>query len=145
MCFYSPVWSFNFFYLFALLSTLPYLDRHGNLFSLGSMYIFWKKMLSYFDCVYLYWKRALYKKPPLENSFLSTNWVPIEVKMKFLLKKVTQVILKPGVEACYPMSHISWVICNKMRSNYVTWTVDWGQVWRKSPYRLGNSKKNGHF
>ena len=30
MCSYSTVWRFNFFYPFALLSTLTYLDGHGT-------------------------------------------------------------------------------------------------------------------
>ncbi len=52
---------------------------------------------------------ALYKKPPLEICFLSTNWVPIEVKVTFYMVKVTQVILYPGMEysgTTAPVNHI---------------------------------------
>ncbi len=38
MCFYSPVWHFNFFELFALLSTLAYLDGHGAKGKISSGY-----------------------------------------------------------------------------------------------------------
>ncbi len=44
-------------------------------------------------------KRALHKKPPLEICFLSTIWVPIEVKIKMPLEKVTWVIAQSGVWA----------------------------------------------
>ncbi len=111
-------------------------------FSLGNIYIFEKNFFSHFHCVYLYQKRAFYKKPPLEKSFLSSNWVPIKVKRKFLLEKVTQLIFQPGVEACYPISYISWVICNKVRF-YLCYTDC--SPWVKGPkwglwYQKGGTK-----
>ncbi len=56
-------------------------------------------------------KMVLYKKPPLKISFLLGIWVLIEVKMKILLEKVTQVIiLHFGADYGLSMSNIYWVI-----------------------------------
>ena len=68
-------------------------------FALDSIYIFMNKMGPYYDSACPKLKRELYKKPPLEICFLSTIWVPIEVKMKMSLEKVTQVISQYGVRA----------------------------------------------
>ncbi len=64
--------------------------------SLISIHIFLKKILSYLVSDYPKLKMPLYKKPPLEICFLSTNWVLIEVKI--YMAKVTRVILYPGME-----------------------------------------------
>ncbi len=53
---------------------------------------------------------VLYKKPPLKNSFLLSIWVIIEVKMKILLEKVTQVILPFGTNHGLSMINVYWVI-----------------------------------
>ncbi len=49
---------------------------------------------------------VLYKKPPLKISFLLSIWVLIEIKMKILLEKVTQVILHFGTDHGLSMSNI---------------------------------------
>ena len=54
---------------------------------------------------------ALYKKPPLKIYFLSTNWVPIQKKMKILLEKVTLLIPHIGVQPDVTQSPISLTIC----------------------------------
>ncbi len=57
-----------------------------------------KKIWSYFDSTFPKMKMALYKKPPLEISFLSTIWVPMSEKIKCPLEMVTQVISHNGME-----------------------------------------------
>ena len=57
---------------------------------------------------------ALYKKPPLEISFLSTVWVPVEVKVKFQLDTVTHVICHRSVAGDLSQMQISWVIVNQV-------------------------------
>ena len=83
-------------------------------FSLDSIYILMKKMGPYHYSACPKLKRALHKKPPLEICFLSTIWVPIEVKMKMSLEKVTQVISQSGVRAGLSKLHIDWINCDKV-------------------------------
>ena len=88
--------------------------RPRKWFSLDSIYIFMKKMGPYYNSACPTLKRTLYKKPPLEICFLSTIWVPIEVKMKMSLEKVTQVISQSGVWAGLSKLHIDWINSNKV-------------------------------
>ena len=53
---------------------------------------------------------VLYKKPPLKISILLSICVLIEVNMKILLEKVTQVILHFGNDHGLAMSNIYFVI-----------------------------------
>ncbi len=111
MCFYWPVWHFNFFTFLTFWAPGPtFIDmRVEEWFSLTSIHIFQKKKLSYFGSPYPKLNMVLYKKPPLKISFLLSIWVLTEVKMKYLLEKVTQVILHFGTDHGLSMSHIYWI------------------------------------
>ncbi len=80
MCFYWPMWHFIFFYLFALLSTLTYLERHGskgNDFPWIGYTYFWRKCYHISIATTLNWKWGF--EAPIENLFftqhLSTNGI----------------------------------------------------------------------
>ncbi len=106
-------------------------------FSLDSIYISMKKMRPYRDSACPRLKRALYKKPPLEICFLSTIWVPIEVKMKMSLEEVTQVISESCVLAGFSKSHIKWINCNKVRFYFYYMNCNsWENVIGKCPNYL---------
>ena len=76
------------------------------LVDLGSIHIFLKKKLSNFGSYYPKLKMVSYKKPALKISFLLSICVLIEVKMKILLEKVTQVILHLGTNHGLSMGYI---------------------------------------
>ena len=113
MCFYWPVWRFNF------LTFLNFWGYHDLLLSTGELKSnfpwvvstqYLTKKLPYFGSPYPKLKMVLCKKPPLKISFLLSMWILIQVKMQILLKKVTQVILHCGTNHGLSMSHFYWVI-----------------------------------
>ncbi len=57
-----------------------------------------KKTLPYFSCYYIKLKIGFLKKPPLKIWFLLSIWVPMKLKIKIFLEKLTQVISQFGMK-----------------------------------------------
>ena len=104
MCFYWAVRPF---------CTFEYLDLLRETWIIGNthrIHIYLKKILPYFSCYYLKLKMGFPKKPPLKICSLLTIWVPMELKLKIFLEKLTQVISQSSMKQRLSGIHISRII-----------------------------------